>query len=941
MYEPRRLCEAESLRREEWFDQVCRDTAAMLPSRHGQFLRDVPDLEVPGAPGDPVAVGHAALVAHVCVGYRTAYSANKLAEQIRERRLCPPGAELPEVLDHLVRPLFEALRTGRSPLAEWWAPELLDLLVFTWYARCRIAVTDEASVRTDLADRWDQGRLGVEAILSEALLPVPVVPALLSEPETDSPLAEIWALTEISSALEAGIVRLPAAVAAHDELYEAALATVRYRVLKLHRERLTAIVADLGPRLEHAGRELKLNLERFTAYELGLLREIDDDERLLRASVDALRNIKHISSVGVNAPADGYRDALLVPDWLTEVIVSAGGRIGHRSCGPIPYWFAALDLAELPDEVRTGQAQTSMKLHEFEIESGLCEFALEFHVRGEKRVVGFHFTDALEDVMQLALIALAGFMRLDCFLLGGDGRLELIHSARYELAGSQLGGRIRRGALEGLRGRAADADELLNAWIQEQAADLGAGGFIASDRAKAEELLGLWSSSSFTASDVRGASRYREARDRWLTASDSLARAKLVTIDVGELAAESARAFADYQLALGDRDPPIGNEDEKTRLNALVDGLVDVDHAFLHLNRTRDYLDAFICTQGPDGPVAERLDVSSTPLYLVEQALDAWQQAEPASLARVMDSIGTGLGEKVADALRRRSVGHLFISAFGFFNRLPLGLLELEDGRRLEDICRISYAPSARVLQRLRAQEGGRAKGTVALAFDEGGDIPLTGSEVAIIEALDDGAVALQGSEATTGHLLAAARDARILHLACHGISRPDDPFASGLFLAGETPEQGYLSVAQLHRDADLTGVQLVVLSACFTGWADTRWPQVHSYAAIDGAFLACGAQCVISTLWEVYDLAGLLFSTTFHHELATSRSVSEAFTRGVETLRTKRYLNLEGSPEAALLDVCATDWREQIAEVGEQLAHPYYWAVFKLSGLPPVISTN
>jgi CHAT domain-containing protein len=911
----------------------------MLPSRHRQFLLDVPDLDVPGAPGDTAAVGHAALVAHVCVNYRTAFSANELAERLRERHLCPPGASLTEVLDNLVRPLFEAFRTARSPLADWWAPDQLDLLVSTWYASCRLAAADEASVRTELAERWGHGQLGVEAIVGEALLPSPVVPTLLRKPEAGSPLTAVWALTEISRTFEAGAARLPPAVAIHDELHEAALATVRYRVLKQHRDGLTAIVADLGPRLERAGEELKRNVERFTAYEVGLLVEIDDDERLLRASVDALRNVRHISSTGVNAPADGYRDALLVPDWLTEVIVSAGGRIGHRSCGPIPYWFAALELSELPDEVRTGEAQAGMKLLELEIESGLCEFAIEFHVRGEKRVVGFHFTDALEDAMQLALIAVTGLIRLDFFLLGAEGRLELIHSAPYRLSGSPLRARIRRAALEGLHGRAADAEDLLNAWFQQIPTDLGAGGFIASDRAKAEELLAL--RASFSASDERSASRYLEARDRWLTASDSLARAKLVTIHVGELETKVRQALADYQLALGDRDPRPGSDDEKTLLNVLVEGLVDADHAFLHLNRTQDYLDAFICTHGADGPIAERLDVSSTPLYLVEQALDAWEAGEPASLVRVMDSVGTGLGQTIADVLLDRDVGHLFVSAFGFLNRLPLGLLQLGDGRHLEDICQISYAPSARVLQRLRAQDDQPARGTVALAFDEGGDIPLTGSEVAVVELLSDRAVVLQGSEATAEQLLAAARDARILHLACHGVSQPEDPFASGLFLAGETPQQGYVSIAQLHRDADLTGVQLVVLSACFTGWADTRWPQVHSYAAIDGAFLTCGARCVISTLWEVYDLAGLLFSTAFHHELATNGSVSKAFAHGVETLRAKRYLNLDGSAEAALLDACAADWREQVAEVGDGLAHPYYWAVFKLSGLPPVISTN
>ena len=132
----------------------------------------------------------------------------------------------------------------------------------------------------------------------------------------------------------------------------------------------------------------------------------------------------------------------------------------------------------------------------------------------------------------------------------------------------------------------------------------------------------------------------------------------------------------------------------------------------------------------------------------------------------------------------------------------------------------------------------------------------------------------------------------------------------------------------------DLTGVELVVLSACDTGRAVTRWPQIENYTGIDGAFLACGARSVISSLWEVDDLAGLLFSVALHQALAEGAGLVQAFARGVQMLRSGRYLGMDGSPEAALLDAVAAGWREDVDEVREELTDPYYWAVFKLSGL-------
>ena len=74
---------------------------------------------------------------------------------------------------------------------------------------------------------------------------------------------------------------------------------------------------------------------------------------------------------------------------------------------------------------------------------------------------------------------------------------------------------------------------------------------------------------------------------------------------------------------------------ERARLEGLVDGLIDEEHAFLHLNRSQEYLSAFLCACGPAGPVTVSLEVSSTPIHTIERAFAEWEEGEPASLARV------------------------------------------------------------------------------------------------------------------------------------------------------------------------------------------------------------------------------------------------------------------------------------------------------------------
>jgi CHAT domain-containing protein len=143
------------------------------------------------------------------------------------------------------------------------------------------------------------------------------------------------------------------------------------------------------------------------------------------------------------------------------------------------------------------------------------------------------------------------------------------------------------------------------------------------------------------------------------------------------------------------------------------------------------------------------------------------------------------------------------------------------------------------------------------------------------------------------------------------------------------------LSVAKLHRDADLGSVRLVVLSACDTGRSRSSWPQIQNYLSIDGAFLACGARAVVSSLWEVDDLAGLLFSLELHQHLTTGADVQAAFSAATEFLRSGAYARLdESSPEAQQLDSGWPDWRQEVDEMGTEFTDPYYWAVFKLSGV-------
>src|SRR5262249_24067143 len=122
----------------------------------------------------------------------------------------------------------------------------------------------------------------------------------------------------------------------------------------------------------------------------------------------------------------------------------------------------------------------------------------------------------------------------------------------------------------------------------------------------------------------------------------------------------------------------------------------------------------------------------------------------------------------------------------------------------------ITYAPSATVLalclHRARRQSGRSLVLGVADAL-----IPAVNDEAHTVARQLPGADLRVDTQATMAALLAAAPGSDILHLACHGLFRADNPMFSALKLS-----DGWLTAADV-MPLDFAGA-LVMLSACESG---------------------------------------------------------------------------------------------------------------------------
>jgi tetratricopeptide (TPR) repeat protein len=220
--------------------------------------------------------------------------------------------------------------------------------------------------------------------------------------------------------------------------------------------------------------------------------------------------------------------------------------------------------------------------------------------------------------------------------------------------------------------------------------------------------------------------------------------------------------------------------------------------------------------------------------------------------------------------------------------------------------------------------------------------LPGTGLEVSAIAALmqkQGWKVSLYTGDQALKTIVEQTSNQRVMHLATHGFFLPDqevktqqpgataadaqpsaleDPMLrSGLYfaaanrtLAGKPSppglDNGVLTALEA-GNLNLTGTQLVVLSACDTGQGDVK--NGEGVFGLRRALEEAGAQSVLMSLWSVPDKETLELMQRFYSKWLNGTEVHQAL------------------KEAQL------EMREEVKQSHEGKDLPYYWAAFVLVG--------
>jgi tetratricopeptide (TPR) repeat protein len=233
----------------------------------------------------------------------------------------------------------------------------------------------------------------------------------------------------------------------------------------------------------------------------------------------------------------------------------------------------------------------------------------------------------------------------------------------------------------------------------------------------------------------------------------------------------------------------------------------------------------------------------------------------------------------------------LAIVPHGLLHRVPFHALFDGESYLLERF-EVSYAPSAKVYSLCQERISRGLDKVLALSVADP-LIPAVTEEAQAVSRHFPAAEVLSDQQATVEALRAKAPDCSVLHLACHGMFRSDNPMFSSLKLC-----DGWLTAADV-LDLDLAGA-LVTLSACESGRNEVF--AGDELIGLTRAFLGAGAATLVASLWLVQD-----------------ETTAELMERWYEHLR-------RGVGRAAALR------RAQLA-LKDKSPHPYYWAPFVLIG--------
>lgn len=913
--------------RETWFDALCSQVVESFPSSARPLLKDF-DAHL-AARGS----GAATLGVFVADRHRRAKTSDEITLGLRAFPFFEDVSD--EVLyGDLVAPLSTYFRTGRIPFYEWWDAEagFVSLLVYHLYVRLGSVGVEE--VLRDL-EAWRVG----DADNAQVLLTMASAFADFGAPPSDvagndmvtSSLSALVDDPEFHSRWEEVLDMRPAGLRDRPDLVEA----LQTRILLGELNRAADEAGDshrtwwtesFAPAVDRSDRDWNL----LTPVELHLATALDPDARLLRGCAEVAKTVLEAPLLGPDGLPDQALGRRIIPAWMLEWVWIRGGQLHHASAGIVPHFCFDAETQDVEEAVQSLRDAVRITL---DVDDDAVVISLVFETSlAETFSAPFVFRlEHAQALSDLAMLILAGYMRVDVLKLSSPNPRHVV-TGHFELT-DQFLAEIREPVLREVRRRCnGDALVLKEMVVGEMTSDPDRFGFLGCDTVKTQHLIapGLLARDPLVIQDLEQtlAENRNELLDQWISEAEVFADTGENSPDADLILSVAADKY-NVQLQKARSGPVVDNVASELDASTV---LGEPTRALVHFALLGGRLIGYWCQGGEPEPRFGAIDLGHWTAESLVNALAEWadpRRSGGRALEPVLDGLGADVAGAIAQTLVPLGVRDVLLSPFGPLELVPFHAASTSRGPLIDVFESVGFAPSLRLLAELAGDHG--VAGNAPVAFGYRGNVfhlPYAEREIELIASLFPDVRASVGEGATPDALERVAASPRFLHLACHGVLRPERPLISGFELAGSPPSRGFLSSARILKSGDFKGTEFVVLASCSSGASIGDGHAAMAYGGLDGAFLASGARCAVAALWEVNDIATFAFMCAFYSALAEGRGIYDSYLNGLLILRRGRNAASIHPEMTDVLEAALAGIRD------DAFAHPYYWGAFKVSGL-------
>jgi CHAT domain-containing protein/Flp pilus assembly protein TadD len=319
-----------------------------------------------------------------------------------------------------------------------------------------------------------------------------------------------------------------------------------------------------------------------------------------------------------------------------------------------------------------------------------------------------------------------------------------------------------------------------------------------------------------------------------------------------------------------------------------------------------------------------------------------WRQNLPDALAQLQQILEI---DRICAQLPA-TLTHLILIPHGDLHRFPLHALFL-DSARLANLQGYTYLPSIQIGLNLQQRSISSKSYTPLLSVEDPqthqAAMPFAQIESAIVRSLFQPHLHIDSASASLAAVENALRQPHAsFHFTGHAAYNSRSPEASALALTDEP------LTAKRISQLDLSSYNLITLAACET--AITGREKIDTeYVGLTSAFLQAGAANVLSTLWQVDEIANAWFTIYFYQQLLAGKSPAVALTITQRWMQTVTWQNLADwltqlsqltHLEIGIIDRLNARITNTLKEGGTiglnrptKYSHPYYWAAFTLTG--------